>query len=142
MSTSSRPLSPQDAPGRSPAPAQRSVLVLTALCAAIMLFFGFWALVGPASFADFIDYPPYNEHLLHDLGAFQIGIGTATALALFRDDALLVALTGFAVAAGLHTVSHVIDRHEGGHGSDVPMLGLLTLAAVAAAVIRLCGGRR
>ena len=36
-----------------------------------------------------------------------------------------------AVASGLHTVSHYSDRHLGGHDSDVPLLGLLTLVALA-----------
>ena len=29
------------------------------------------------SFATLIDFPPYNVHLLHDVGAFQIGIASA-----------------------------------------------------------------
>jgi hypothetical protein len=96
-----------------------------------MLGLGAWAFLAPASFARFIAYPPpYNRHLLHDAGAFQLGIGTATLLALRWSDALLVALTGFAVASGLHTLSHAIDRHLGGHAGDVPALGLLTLVAV------------
>src|SRR5215212_9317849 len=39
-----------------------------------MLALGIWAFFAPASFADFIAFP-YNRHLLHDVGAFQIGIG-------------------------------------------------------------------
>jgi len=40
-----------------------------------MLVLGIWAFFAPASFADFVAFP-YNRHLLHDVGAFQIGIGT------------------------------------------------------------------
>jgi hypothetical protein len=65
-----------------------------------------------------------------DAGAFQVGIGVTVLLALAWNDALLVALTGFAVASGLHTISHSIDRHMGGHDSDVPVLGLFTLIAL------------
>jgi hypothetical protein len=43
-----------------------------------------------------------------------------------------VALTGFAVASGLHTLSHAIDRGLGGHVPDVPTLAVLTLIALYA----------
>jgi hypothetical protein len=46
-----------------------------------MLVLGIWAFFAPASFADFVAFP-YNRHLLHDVGAFQIGIGTTMLLAL------------------------------------------------------------
>ena len=51
----------------------------------------------------------------------------------------MVALTGFAVASGLHTVSHAIDRQLGGHDSDVPALGLLTQVALVAIYDRVRG---
>jgi hypothetical protein len=92
-----------------------------------MIFFGVWAFSAPKSFADFIDYAPYNRHLIHDVGAFQIGIGVTLLLALVWDDVLVVVLIGFVVASGLHTLSHQIDRHIGGHGSDVAVLGVLTV---------------
>jgi hypothetical protein len=109
------------------------------VCAAAMLILGVWAYAAPVSFSHFIDYAPYNRHLIHDAGAFQIGIGAATLLALVCPDALLVALTGFTVASGLHTLSHYTDRHIGGHGSDVPVLGLLTLAGLYAIYARIRG---
>ena len=109
------------------------------VCAASMLGLGAWAFLAPESFAGFIDFPPYNEHLSHDAGAFQVGIGVTTLLALWWSDALLVALTGFAVASGLHTISHAIDRHLGGHDSDVPSLGLLTVVALVAISVRIRG---
>ena len=102
-----------------------------------MLGLGAWAFLAPHSFADFIDYPPYNRHLIHDAGAFQVGIGAAVLLALWWSDALMVALTGFAVASTLHTVSHWTDRNIGGHGSDVPSLALLTVVALVAIYLRL-----
>ena len=45
-----------------------------------MLAFGIWAFFAPVSFADFVAFP-YNGHLLHDVGAFQIGIGATVLLA-------------------------------------------------------------
>jgi hypothetical protein len=82
---------------------QPVLVAATLLCAASMLGLGAWAFLAPESFSRFIDYAPYNRHLIHDAGAFQLGIGAATLLALWWPDGLLVALTGFAVASGLHT---------------------------------------
>ncbi len=130
--------------GRSGVDHSRRGMGVTAcvlVCAASMLVLGVWAMAAPHSFADFIDYEPYNRHLVHDAGAFQIGIGAAVALALVWTDAIGVALAGFAVASGLHTLSHYTDRHIGGHDSDVPTLGVLTLVALGALVARLRGGR-
>jgi hypothetical protein len=42
---------------------------------------------------------------------------------------------------GLHTLSHYIDRHIGGHDSDVPALGLLTLLALLAIYARMRRGK-
>ena len=111
---------------------QSVVVAATVVCAASMLGLGAWALLAPQSFSGFIDYAPYNRHLIHDAGAFQLGIGVALLVALWWRDGLLVALTGFAVASGLHTLSHAVDRQIGGHDSDVPSLALLTLIALLA----------
>ena len=122
----------------TPVRRRQPVLVAAVLiCAASMLALGAWAFLAPESFARFIDYPPYNRHLIHDAGAFQLGIGATVLLALWWSDALVVALTGFAVASSLHTLSHWTDRNLGGHGSDVPSLGLLTLVALIAIYARI-----
>jgi hypothetical protein len=124
------------------APVQRrqgALVAATLVCAASMLGLGAWAFLGPESFSRFIDYAPYNRHLIHDAGAFQAGIGVSVLLALWWRDGLLVALTGFAVASGLHTLSHAIDGQLGGHASDVPSLGLLTVVALVAIALRLQG---
>ena len=118
---------------------QPAVATVTLVCAASMLVFGFWAFLAPDSFTQFINYAPESRHLSHDVGAFQIGIGAALLLALACRDGLLVALTGFTVASGLHTLSHYTDRHIGGHDSDVPLLGLLTLLGLAAICVRIRG---
>ena len=111
---------------------QPILVAATLVCAASMLILGVWAFFAPESFSQFIYYAPYNQHLIHDAGAFQIGIGAALLLALACPDALLVALTGFTVATALHAISHFTDRHIGGHDSDVPTLGLLTLVGLYA----------
>jgi hypothetical protein len=107
-----------------------AVTTVVVLCAASMLVLGIWAYGWPLSFAELIDYAPYNRHLVHDAGAFQIGISVSLLAAIVTSDGLLVALSRFTVASGLHTISHYLDRHIGGHDSDVPTLGLLTLIAL------------
>jgi hypothetical protein len=101
------------------------------------LAIGGWAFLTPRSFAQFIDFAPYNEHLLHDVGAFQIGIGATLLLALLWNDALAVALAGFVVGGGAHTVSHIVDRRLGGHSFDPWALGALAVVGAIALVIRL-----
>lgn len=108
------------------------VVLATLLSAASMLVFGLWALLSPRSFVDYVNFPPYNDHVVHDAGAFQIGIGAGLLLALIVSDGLVVSLGTFATASGLHTLTHFLDRHIGGHGSDVPLLGLFTVIAAAA----------
>ncbi|MEV3939327.1 hypothetical protein AB0K52_25525 [Glycomyces sp. NPDC049804] len=122
-------------------PPSVAVAVLTLLCAASMLVFGVWAFFAPVSFIEYVNYAPYNEHLTHDAGAFQIGIGAGLVAALLWRDGVGAALVGFAVGSGLHTLSHFMDRHIGGHGSDVPLLGFTVLLAVAAIVLRARGRR-
>ena len=94
---------------------------------------GIWALLGPQSFYDQLaTYPPYNKHLFHDVGAFQAGIGSTLLLALFRRDALQVALMGTSVGAVLHAISHIIDRDLGGKSTDPFLLSALALVIVLA----------
>lgn len=115
--------------------ARRAVRTVCLLAGGWMLTFGIWALIWPASFADMIDFPPYNEHLLHDLGAFQIGIGLTLCLAPVWSDATAVALVGFLVAGTLHALNHGRDHHLGGHQADT--WGLGALAGLAAIVLLL-----
>ena len=93
---------------------------------------GTWALVAPHSFYNILaTYPPYNHHLFHDAGAFQLGIAAALVAALARRAALAVGLWGGAVAGSLHAVSHWIDADLGGRPSDPWLLSLLAVVLVA-----------
>lgn len=80
--------------------------------------------------------PPYNEHFLHDVGAFQAGIGATLLLSAFARDALLLGLTGASVGTVLHAFSHVIDRDLGGRSTDPWLLSLLGLIILVAALLR------
>jgi hypothetical protein len=112
--------------------------VIAALAAAFYLVFGIWAFFAPESFADTIaTFPPYNEHLMHDLGAFQIGLGVAALAGVLLSDALAAVLAGVAAGSIMHGVSHITDTDLGGRGIDpwaTSLLGLVALAAFAAAV--------
>jgi len=105
-----------------------------------VLALGIWAFFAPASFADFVAFP-YNTHLLHDVGAFQIGLGVAVLLALLWADGVMVVLAGYVVGTGFHLASHIIDRHIGGHGYDPLVLGLLVGVGLAGMYAQVRGGR-
>jgi hypothetical protein len=68
------------------------VTIAIAIAGSFMLIFGVWSLLFPRSFDALIDFPPYNEHLLHDVGAFQISIGVSLLLSLIWSDRIGVAL--------------------------------------------------
>ncbi len=131
-----------------PPPTPRPAATLTAVIAAASVTTGVWALAAasvttgvwalaaPHTFhAAIAPFPPYNQHLIHDIGAFQLGLGTCLALGLVARDALLVVLAGNAVGADAHAVSHLMDRHLGGHPTDPLTIGalglLITLLALA-----------
>ena len=105
-----------------------------------MLALGIWAFFAPASFADFVAFS-YNRHLLHDVGAFQIGLGAAVLLALLWADGVMVVLAGYVVGTGFHLASHIIDRHIGGHSYDPLVLGLLAVVGLAGMYARVRGER-
>ena len=116
-------------------PAVRAVLLIAGLFYGV---FGLWAFFAPASFAEFVAFP-FNLHLLHDVGAFQIGIGASLLLALLWSDGVMVALGGYVVGTTVHVVSHIVDSHLGGHGTDAPALALLVVIGVAAMIARARG---
>src|SRR3954462_9318733 len=73
-----------------------------------ILLLGVWAYFASASFADFVAFP-YNRHLLHDIEAFQIGVGATMLLALLWADGVMVVLAGYVVGTGFHLASHIVD---------------------------------
>jgi hypothetical protein len=129
--------------GRSPEPWQRVFVTIAAIVAGgFMLVFGVWSLLFSRSFAALIDFPPYNEHLLHDVGAFQIGIGVSVLVSLMWSDSIGVALVALIVAGTIHSINHALDRPLGGHAYDQWGLAGLVLLAAAALIMHLRGGSR
>lgn len=113
------------------------ITTIVVLCGGAMLAFGFWALLWPPSVCPLHRLPPYNEHLLHDVGAFQIGIGAILLLSLFWSDTVALSLFGFVVSGWIHASHHALDLDLGGHASDQWFLGLLALLATLALIVRL-----
>lgn len=100
-----------------------------------LVVLGLWAFFAPRSFFERVAaFPPYNRHLVHDIGAFQAGLGATMLFAMVWRDALLVVLAGTGVGFILHFFSHVADRSLGGQATDPVSVGLLALVVVLAAV--------
>lgn len=123
---------------------ERLAKILLAGLAITGLWVGLWALLGPQSFYD--SFPgggrawvspdgPYNEHLVRDVGAFNLALGLLAAFALWRTTRNLVIGTAIAwIAYGLpHAIYHSANL-EPFSGSDVPML---VVAAALAPIVAL-----
>ena len=104
------------------------------LVALFWLGSGLWAFAAPQSFFDQLaTFPPYNEHLLHDIGAFSIGLGAVIVFALQKMSALRSALLGVGVGSLFHVASHVIDYDQKPDPMDILGLSLIALVTLAAA---------
>ncbi len=115
--------------------------VAAAIGAVAFLPFGAWAMVAPRSFFDAVaTFHPYNQHLVQDIGAFQLGLGVVLLIAALRPttDALGVALVGCGIGAAAHVVSHVIGHDLGGKpATDIPTFTLVAVILLAAGARRL-----
>lgn len=128
-------MSSSDASGQ-----MRFVQVVVVVAALSMLITGVWMRIDPASFAKWANWPNH-VHFLHDAGVFQIGIGMTMLFALWWRDVIAVVLTGFLVANTLHAINHFVDT-DGGNAADWWQLGVFSLLAAAAIVVRLRQTRR
>lgn len=97
---------------------------------------GIWCLIDPSSFAAAVGFGAHR-HFLHDVGAFQLGLGVILLLALVWGDALATALAGFIVANTVHTVNHIVDLDEGGSAAQAWVLGAVSVALSLAFMLRL-----
>lgn len=107
---------------------------------ASFLLLGLWAMVSPKTFFDQLaTFHPYNQHLIQDIGAFQIGLGAVLLLAalLPRLDALAVGLFGVGIGAAAHLVSHIIGRDLGGKPeTDLAVFAFIAVVLLAAGEVR------
>jgi hypothetical protein len=101
---------------------------------------GLWAMAAPESFFDVLGpFPPYNQHFIQDVGAFQIGLGAVLLVAAFapRADVLAAALLGVGVGSVAHAVSHVLGIDLGGRPElDIPALTALAVVLLLTGVVR------
>lgn len=106
---------------------------------AFTFLLGLWALVDAQSFYDEIaKFGQYNRHFLHDVGAFQMGLGACLLFALvWRNDALLAVLGGAAMGATAHEIAHIWDYELGGRDTDPWSLGIIAAVLVATFLWRL-----
>jgi hypothetical protein len=112
----------------------RAVAVLAGL---FLVVFGLWAFFAPASFFERIaTFKPYNRHLIHDIGAFQVGLGATLLIALAWKDALGSALLGNGLGAGMHAAAHWWDRSLGGRSSDPYFITALAVIVIGAGMLR------
>ncbi len=108
---------------------QRGPRVVAIAVGAFFVIFGLYAFFAPKAFFDALaTFPPYNVHLIHDIGAFQIGVGAILLYVVYMKDALLAVLAGTLVGQVFHLVAHLIDRDLGEKQSTtIPFLVFVTL---------------
>jgi len=119
---------------RRPELARAALLVLCAYC----LFIGFVAVAAPHTFyADFpflthwVDkLPPYNAHLITDVGGLYIGFAVVVGLAAWRLERGLVsaACAGFLTVSVPHLLFHA--THLDGFGAVDAVAEMLALASL------------
>jgi hypothetical protein len=97
-------------------------------------------MVGTDSFFNTVAaFEVYNQHLLMDIGAFQIGLGAALLLAGISDpaDALAVGLIACRHRLGRpQRLSHRRARPRGNAGSGIPLFGVLSVLLLAGGLMR------
>ncbi|HEV7771809.1 MAG TPA: hypothetical protein VGO48_00825 [Conexibacter sp.] len=121
---------------RSPAIARAALWITAASAAGV----GLVAAFAPRTFYDDFPYvghwvdrlPPYNEHLVTDVGALYLGFALvlAWAAATLRRDLVQAACAGWILFSVLHFVFHV--RHLDGFGTGDAVQELVSLAVVIA----------
>jgi uncharacterized membrane protein len=83
------------------------------LVGAFYVVTGLWSFLTPEGFFGSVaNFAPYNVHLLHDLGAFQVGLGLALVLPAALGRALV---TSLAAVLGASLLAHFEDLSLGGH---------------------------
>jgi hypothetical protein len=129
---------------------RRAGLAVLAASSAVV---GFWAEFAPRSFYD--SFPggghhwvrvdgPYNEHLIRDVGQWNLAGCFLVVVAMIVLDARLVRIAGIVIAivAVPHLLYH-LGHLDGYHGSDkVGNVVSLSLAAAVAVALAISPGDR
>jgi hypothetical protein len=115
--------------------------------AAVSLVVGLYAFVWPHSFYDHVlgvdRLPPYNQHLLTDVGGFYLGFAVLFAwAAVDRGRALVLATcAAWVVVQALHLAYHVTHLEHFSVGTAVAQTILLAAAPAVAVAAALLGAR-
>ena len=119
---------------RSGARLSMTARILATAVGAFYLLTGAWAFLFPVIFYSTIaTFSPYNLHLIHDAGAFQVGMGASLVAAAVVGRGLAPVLLGVSAGSLLHLVAHLIDIRLGGHPTtDVPILVVIVVALAVA----------
>jgi PPOX class probable F420-dependent enzyme len=120
----------------NPGPSRIFATAVLVAVGALTFAAGVWTLTSPDSFAEFVGFERHR-HFVHDIGAFNLGIGTTLLLAAAWADAAAVALAGFLVGNTVHTVNHIVDLDIGGRGRDPWILAWGSVLVLAALVVRM-----
>jgi hypothetical protein len=134
-----------------------ATMVRTAMAAfgAVYAWWGIWARVWPAQFfADFpglgrhwtAAYPPYNDHLVTDLGSSFLTLSFLLLAAAVVDNRAVrtLALLGTGVFGALHLSFHVAEQGEmpgGDYATSIVALALGVLIPVGLLVLDRTGRR-
>ena len=122
------------APMRRPALARGALVLLCGYC----LFLGLTATVAPHVFFDDFPFlahwverlPPYNEHLVSDVGGLYLGFAVVLGLAAWRleRNVVLAACAGFLTVSVPHLLFHA--THLAGFGELEAIAELTALASL------------
>ncbi len=117
--------------------------VVGAVIGVFYLVTGTWAYLAPLSFFSAVaTFAPLNIHLLHDAGAFQLGLGLALTVPVALRAPLRAPLIAVLGASVLHLLAHVVDIRLGGHPTtDLPVLALICVALAVALIVDLKAGK-
>jgi uncharacterized membrane protein len=117
----------------------RAARAIGAVIGVFYMLTGAWAFLAPLNFFSVVaTFAPLNIHLLHDAGAFQVGLGLALTVPLILRAPLRASLIAVLGASVLHVLAHVEDIRLGGHPTtDLPVLALICIALVVALVFDL-----
>jgi hypothetical protein len=128
------------------------VRITLIVLAALNLAWGAWAVVTPARFFDTFPglghswaaaYPPFNDHLVSDLGATFLTLGLLMAIAAVLADRRVtrVVLAGVITFNAVHLAYH-LTHHGDLHGFDLTAsLASLTLGVLAPVAVWVAVGR-
>ncbi|HLX47198.1 MAG TPA: hypothetical protein VKS82_02590 [Streptosporangiaceae bacterium] len=80
---------------------------------------GLWAVINAHSFINRVEKAP-NVHILHDMGAFMVGLAIFTIGSLILSDKILTAFVSLIVVSALDAYVHFSDMHLGGIEKSEP----------------------